>query len=120
MPWYRSNFWFAYALKKMWEYNMDEIVVALMSGPKDGDIITISTLLDSDDPVEMTIGRREGCDVCLSYDSQVSRDEFRGPEEHFDRFDRNSDGYIDEDEAPNRPPPNQQGQGGGSRGGPWS
>ena len=48
-----------------------------MSGPKDGDIITISTLLDSGDPVEMTIGRREGCDVCLSYDSQVSREHAR-------------------------------------------
>jgi pSer/pThr/pTyr-binding forkhead associated (FHA) protein len=56
---------------------MDEIVVALMSGPKDGDVITINTLLDSDEPVEMTIGRREGCDVCLSYDSQVSREHAR-------------------------------------------
>lgn len=56
---------------------MDEIAVALMSGPKDGDVITINTLLDSDDPVEMTIGRREGCDVCLSYDSQVSREHAR-------------------------------------------
>jgi pSer/pThr/pTyr-binding forkhead associated (FHA) protein len=56
---------------------MDEIVVALMSGPKDGDVITINTLLDSGDTVEMTIGRREGCDVCLSYDSQVSREHAR-------------------------------------------
>lgn len=56
---------------------MDEIIIALMSGPKDGDVITINTLLDSDEPVEMTIGRREGCDVCLSYDSQVSREHAR-------------------------------------------
>jgi len=38
-------------------------------------------------------------------DGKVSRDEFRGPPEHFDRFDRNRDGYITEDEAPSRPPP---------------
>lgn len=53
---------------------MDEIVVALMSGPKDGDVITFDQFVSGDQPVTFTIGRREGCDVCLSYDSQVSRD----------------------------------------------
>jgi len=53
---------------------MDEIVVSLMSGPKDGDILTFETLLQADEPVELTIGRREGCDICLNYDSQVSRE----------------------------------------------
>lgn len=53
---------------------MPEIALALMSGPKDGTILTFETLLDSGRPTEITIGRREGCDVCLNYDSQVSRE----------------------------------------------
>jgi predicted component of type VI protein secretion system len=53
---------------------MEEIALALMSGPKDGDVLTFETLLDSDKPTELSIGRREGCDICLSYDSQVSRE----------------------------------------------
>jgi hypothetical protein len=38
-------------------------------------------------------------------DGKVSRDEFGGPPEHFDHFDRNHDGFITEDEAPKGPPP---------------
>jgi len=38
-------------------------------------------------------------------DGKVSREEFGGPPEHFDRFDRNKDGFITEDEAPKGPPP---------------
>jgi pSer/pThr/pTyr-binding forkhead associated (FHA) protein len=53
---------------------MDEIVVGLMSGPKDGDVLTFETLIGASTPLELTIGRREGCDVCLNYDSQVSRE----------------------------------------------
>lgn len=53
---------------------MDEILIALMSGPQDGAVLSFETLLDSEQPTEITIGRREGCDVCLSYDSQVSRE----------------------------------------------
>jgi pSer/pThr/pTyr-binding forkhead associated (FHA) protein len=53
---------------------VDEIAVALMSGPQDGAVLTFETALDSGQPTELTIGRREGCDVCLSYDSQVSRE----------------------------------------------
>jgi len=53
---------------------VDEIVIALMSGPQDGAVLSFETLLDSDEPTEITIGRREGCDICLSYDSQVSRE----------------------------------------------
>ena len=37
-------------------------------------------------------------------DGKVSRTEFRGPPTHFDRFDRNKDGYLTEDEAPKGPP----------------
>lgn len=39
------------------------------------------------------------------YDGLVSMLEFPGPADHFDRFDANSDGYIDADEAPTGPPP---------------
>ncbi len=53
---------------------MPEITISLMSGPKDGAELTFETLLNADRPTELTIGRREGCDVCLSYDSQVSRE----------------------------------------------
>lgn len=53
---------------------MEEIVLALMSGPKDGAILSFETLLENDNSIEISIGRREGCDVCLSYDSQVSRE----------------------------------------------
>ncbi len=53
---------------------MDEIVIALMSGPQDGAVLTFETLLNSGEPTEITIGRREGCDISLSYDSQVSRE----------------------------------------------
>jgi len=38
-------------------------------------------------------------------DGKVAREEFRGPPNHFDRFDRNKDGYLTEDEAPTGPPP---------------
>ena len=38
-------------------------------------------------------------------DGKVTRDEFRGPKEHFDRLDKNGDGVITEDEAPSGPPP---------------
>jgi hypothetical protein len=41
-------------------------------------------------------------------DGKVSRDEFRGPPDHFDRFDRNKDGYLTEDEAPKGPPPGRR------------
>lgn len=53
---------------------MDQIEVALMSGPQDGAVLTFERLLDSDEPTVISIGRREGSDVCLNYDSQVSRE----------------------------------------------
>jgi len=43
-------------------------------------------------------------------DGKVSRDEFGGPPDHFDRFDRNKDGFITEDEAPDGPPPGRGGR----------
>lgn len=41
-------------------------------------------------------------------DGKVSKDEFRGPDNHFDHLDKNSDGFITADEAPTGPPPNQR------------
>jgi len=38
-------------------------------------------------------------------DGKVSRKEFDGPARHFDDFDKNGDGFIDESEAPEGPPP---------------
>jgi len=38
-------------------------------------------------------------------DGKVSRREFPGPDDHFRRFDRNRDGFLTEDEAPQGPPP---------------
>lgn len=38
-------------------------------------------------------------------DGKVSRQEFDGPADHFDLLDRNSDGYLSADEAPQGPPP---------------
>ncbi len=38
-------------------------------------------------------------------DGRVSRQEFDGPADAFDRHDRNRDGYLSEDEAPMGPPP---------------
>ncbi len=37
-------------------------------------------------------------------DNRVSRNEFRGPDERFDRLDVNGDGFISEDEATSRAP----------------
>jgi hypothetical protein len=37
-------------------------------------------------------------------DGKVSKDEFKGPAEHFERLDKNNDGYISMDEAPTGPP----------------
>lgn len=43
-------------------------------------------------------------------DNRVSKSEFKGPPEHFQEFDKNNDGYIEESEAPDGPPPgNRQG-----------
>ena len=41
-------------------------------------------------------------------DGQVSKAKFRGPSQHFARLDKNSDGFITEDEAPTGPPPGRE------------
>ena len=37
-------------------------------------------------------------------DGKVTKEEFTGPDNVFDQFDRNGDGAIMEDEAPTGPP----------------
>lgn len=41
-------------------------------------------------------------------DSKVSSSEFKGPKEHFAKFDKNNDGFITADEAPTGPPKNKK------------
>lgn len=48
------------------------ISVTLMSGPQDGKTLSFEPPA-IDDELIITVGRREGCDIMLSYDSQVSR-----------------------------------------------
>ena len=47
-------------------------------------------------------------------DGKVSQSEFKGPEDLFSKMDRNSDGYITEDEVPRGGCP-QGGPGGGPK-----
>jgi len=49
-------------------------------------------------------------------DGKVSRSEFDGPADDFDKFDANKDEYLSENEAP--PPPQSQGQNSDRRGPP--
>lgn len=42
--------------------------------------------------------------IDLNRDGRVSRKEFPGPSRAFDRFDKNNDGFIDEQEAPEHRP----------------
>src|SRR5439155_6808012 len=48
------------------------ITVTLMSGPQDGKTLEWDRPEDDSEMV-LTIGRREGCDISLDYDTQVSR-----------------------------------------------
>jgi predicted component of type VI protein secretion system len=47
------------------------VSITFMSGPLDGKTMTWSAAEGSD--LLLTIGRRDGCDIMLDYDSQVSR-----------------------------------------------
>ncbi len=49
-----------------------DISLTFMSGPHDGKTLNFEAPA-RDDELVLTIGRREGCDIMLSYDSQVSR-----------------------------------------------
>jgi predicted component of type VI protein secretion system len=47
------------------------IQISLMSGPRDGDVLPFD--LSEDGTLKLTLGRRDQCDIPLSYDNQVSR-----------------------------------------------
>lgn len=48
------------------------ISLTLMSGPRDGEILQFEPK-PKDGEFVLAIGRRENCDICMNYDSQVSR-----------------------------------------------
>lgn len=53
---------------------LDKISITMMSGPRDGE--SLSFAVDrptAKSPMVLTIGRREGSDIRINYDSQVSR-----------------------------------------------
>jgi pSer/pThr/pTyr-binding forkhead associated (FHA) protein len=50
----------------------DRVYATYMSGPLDGKTLSWELPHDADELI-LTIGRREGCDILLDYDSQVSR-----------------------------------------------
>lgn len=53
---------------------LEQITVTLMSGPKDGENLVFPVSGNpKTNPLVLTIGRRDGLDICLNYDSQVSR-----------------------------------------------
>lgn len=49
------------------------VSVTYMSGPLDGKTLHWDVPPTDPDEISLTIGRREGCDILLDYDSQVSR-----------------------------------------------
>jgi FHA domain len=56
----------------MLEQEQDPISITFMSGPLDGKTMTWDLPAASAELI-ITIGRRDGCDIMLDYDSQVSR-----------------------------------------------
>ena len=63
----------------------------------------------SEAPKGPRAGRKRGSgdfiqDLDKNDDGKVSKDEFPGADEGFDRMDMNQDGYIDASEAPKGPP----------------
>jgi pSer/pThr/pTyr-binding forkhead associated (FHA) protein len=53
---------------------LEKISITMMSGPRDGEILVFQVNYPSHEaPMVLTIGRRDGSDIRLNYDSQVSR-----------------------------------------------
>ncbi len=53
---------------------LDKLTITMMSGPRDGESLSFAvTNPTSRSPMVLTIGRREGSDIRINYDSQVSR-----------------------------------------------
>lgn len=54
------------------EYPEGQVSITFMSGPWDGKTLTWD-FAEKETETVLTIGRRDGCDVVLDYDTQVSR-----------------------------------------------
>ncbi len=68
----------------MARYPQGRVSITFMSGPLDGKTLTWD-YPNNGDSLVLLIGRREGCDIVLNYDSQVSRQHARvvyNPSEH--------------------------------------
>jgi pSer/pThr/pTyr-binding forkhead associated (FHA) protein len=53
---------------------LEKFSITMMSGPRDGEIMVFPVEdVSVDDPLILTVGRRDGSDIRLNYDSQVSR-----------------------------------------------
>jgi hypothetical protein len=64
----------AYQAEKGTIHMFRQITITLMSGPRDGSLLAFPLAGDFPaTPLVLTIGRREGLDISLEYDSQVSR-----------------------------------------------
>ncbi|NDJ84774.1 MAG: FHA domain-containing protein [Chloroflexi bacterium] len=51
-----------------------QVSITFMNGPRDGDTLAFDiSEEDLETPLVLTIGRRDDADICLNYDSQVSR-----------------------------------------------
>ena len=57
----------------MSQHSQGRISVTLMSGPQDGKTLEWDRPGSTDGYMTLTIGRREGCDIALDFDTQVSR-----------------------------------------------
>lgn len=78
-------------------------VLSLLNDSAPKDIATYSTLKNKKNTVSSSSRKnrfiiREDKNM----DGKVSRSEFGGPSNHFNHFDKNNDGYISEEEAPQR------------------
>lgn len=53
---------------------LDKFSITMMSGPRDGEIMVFPVEdASTESPLILTVGRRDGSDIRLNYDSQVSR-----------------------------------------------
>jgi pSer/pThr/pTyr-binding forkhead associated (FHA) protein len=57
----------------MSQHSQGRISVTLMSGPQDGRTLEWDRPGSEEGDMTLTIGRREGCDIPLDFDTQVSR-----------------------------------------------
>jgi pSer/pThr/pTyr-binding forkhead associated (FHA) protein len=77
---------------------LPHLSITLMSGPRDGETVRVH-VNPEDAELIITMGRRDTCDIGLSYDSQVSRQhaQIRYDGEHFwlEDLDSRNGTFID-------------------------